>query len=219
MMDLSITQQYLICAVNEKGILSDFRMERKICFIAAGLLDLKLENCILVDKKDITVLAPLPSGRDYLKPLYDFINQSKSVNIEKVVGAYLYSMTEKQFDELFYSVGSTLEGAGLTEAGRAGLFGNRKSYIPATAAINRIIDMVRAELLEGGEVTEDIAALIILLEKSKSLKNYFSGFEQKEMKNKLQEIVNLPEGKVVSDMIEYVDTMISVMTTMFVLFS
>lgn len=44
MQDLSITQEYYICAVNEKGRISDFSTERLVCFVAAGLLDLQLEG-------------------------------------------------------------------------------------------------------------------------------------------------------------------------------
>ncbi len=37
MQDLSITQEYYICAVNEKGPHFDFSTERLVCFVAAGL--------------------------------------------------------------------------------------------------------------------------------------------------------------------------------------
>ena len=39
MQDLSITQEYYICAVNEKGRISDFSTERLVCFVAAGLAE------------------------------------------------------------------------------------------------------------------------------------------------------------------------------------
>lgn len=61
MQDLSITQEYYICAVNEKGRISDFSTERLVCFVAAGLLDLQLEGCLSLDKKNVTVTGP-PSG-------------------------------------------------------------------------------------------------------------------------------------------------------------
>ena len=69
MQDLSITQEYYICAVNEKGRISDFSTERLVCFVAAGLLDLQLEGCLSLDRKNVTVTGPLPAGREYLAPL------------------------------------------------------------------------------------------------------------------------------------------------------
>lgn len=216
MKDLTITQEYLICAVNEKGKISGFSTEKLVCFVAAGLLELQLEKCISIDKKKVNKIGELPVNKKHLKPLYDFINQPKPVNIEKVLEAYNYSITDKRLNELMETVGVALEDMGLAESAKAGVFGNKKSYVPKKEAINRVIDMVRAELLEDGEVTEDIAALVILLEKSKSLKRYFSEFEQREMKNKLKEIVNSPNGKMVKDMVEYVENMIAIMTVIVV---
>ena len=52
MRDLSITQEYLICAVNEKGKISGFSTERLVCLVAAGLLDMELAGAVrLTDKR------------------------------------------------------------------------------------------------------------------------------------------------------------------------
>ena len=77
----------------------------------------------------------------------------------------------------------------------------------------------QAELLEEGEVTEDVAALVILLEQGKCLKPYFSAFEQKEMRDKLQAISQTPAGKAVRDMVEYVENLIAVMTLLVTVFT
>ena len=53
---------------------------------------------------------------------------------------------------------------------KAGLLGKKQGYLPTREAINAVVDLVRAELLEEGEVTEDVAALVILLEQGKCLK-------------------------------------------------
>ena len=74
-----------------------------------------------------------------------------------------------------------------------------KDYIPNANAVHYVVDMIRAEFLEDVEVTEDIASLIILLDKSKLLKTYFSEYEQKEIKKKLKEITNSDTGKSIKD--------------------
>ena len=71
------------------------------------------------------------------------------------------------------------------------------SYVPAKEAIHGVTDMMRAELLEEGEVTEEIAALAVLLERGGCLKPYFSQHEQKEMRARLKEMLNAPNGKLV----------------------
>ena len=45
MKDLSIIQEYTICAVNEKGKFPALSTEKAVCFVTAGILELRLEKC------------------------------------------------------------------------------------------------------------------------------------------------------------------------------
>ena len=63
MRDLTLSQEYLLCAVNEKGRLPHLGVERTVCLVAAALLELQLEGCVAVDKKYVTVTAPLNNRR------------------------------------------------------------------------------------------------------------------------------------------------------------
>ena len=218
MKDLSITQEYLICAVNSKGKISGFGSEKLICLIASGLLELQLEGCIKIDKKKVTVMNNLPEERLYLKPLYDFVNQQKPVKLEKVLEAYNYSFKDRGY-ELVNSIGASLKDLDLVEVTCAGIFGNKNAYIPNSNAVHYVVDMIRAEFLEDVEVTEDIASLIILLDKSKVLKTYFSEYEQKEIKKKLKEITNSDTGKSIKDMVNNVEYMITMMNVLIVAYS
>mgnify|MGYP003226278563 CR=1 FL=1 len=207
MQDLSITQEYYICAVNEKGRISDFSTERLVCFVAAGLLDLQLEGCLSLDKKNVTVTGSLPAGRAYL-------TEKGTMKPEKVMEAYTYSLSDKHIDALMGSVGTSLEEMGLAQALKAGLFGSKTAFAPSKEAINRVVDMVRSELLEDGTVTDEVAALTALLDKSGCLKEYFSKFEQKEIKQRLKEIAASPNGRLVGEMVEYIYNMIATMTVL-----
>ena len=218
MKDLSITQEYLICAVNSKGKISGFGSEKLICLIASGLLELQLEDCIKIDKKRVTVTNNLPDEKLYLKPLYDFVNQQKPVKLEKILEAYNYSFKDRGY-ELVNSIGASLKDLGLVEVTRTGIFGNKNAYIPNANAVHYVVDMIRAEFVEDVEVTEDIASLIILLDKSKLLKTYFSEYEQKEIKKKLKEITNSDTGKSIKDMVNNVEYMITMMNVLIVAYS
>lgn len=72
--------------------------------------------------------------------------------------------------------------------------------------------MMKAELFEDVEITEEIASLIILLDKSHSLKTYFSAYEQKEIKETLTNLTESDEGKMIKSMIEQVESMIVMMS-------
>lgn len=211
MKELSITQKYLICVVNKKGRISGFNTEKQVCFVAAALLDLQLDNCISMDGEKVSVTGELPAEKSYLRPLYTFINQTMPMKIEKVLEEYNGSFTDRRLNELMEAVGGSLEEMGLAETSEAGIMGSKKSYTPTEAALDGVIDGIRAAMLEGGKATEKEAILVTLLEKSKSLKVCFTDCEQREIRNKLKEILNMPNGKMLKEMIEYVDSMTAAM--------
>lgn len=209
MKDLSIIQKYLLCAVSEKGTLSDVSTEKQVCFVAAGLLELQLEGCLSLEGKKAEITGPLPKSRQHLRPLYDFIAEKSPVKIEKIVEAYRIAFTDKRMKELLAAVGGSLAALGLAEEGKAGLLGRKAVYMSDREAVRSVVEELRAELLEEGPVTEDAAALTVLLDKGKCLKPYFSQFEQKEMRRKLKALLDAPEGRLVKAMVEHVETLMA----------
>ena len=209
MKDLSIIQKYLLCAVSEKGTLSDVSTEKQVCFVAAGLLELQLAGCLSLEGKKAEITGPLPKTREHLRPLYDFIAEKSPMKIEKVVEAYRIAFTDKRMNELLAAVGGSLIALGLAEEGKGGLFGTKAVWVPAREAVRSVVEELRSELLEEGPVTEDAAALTVLLDKGKCLKPYFSQFEQKEMRRKLKALLDAPEGRLVKAMVEHVETLMA----------
>ena len=218
MKDLSLTQEYFICAVNDKGKLSGFNVERLVCLLASGMLELQLSGCIRIDDgkkhlltgsgKSVSVAGPLPDEKAFLRPLYDYLNQGKPMKMEKILEDYHYSFSGKRLNALIGSIGESLAQEGLAQSVEPGLFEGVGRFLPSRDAIHRVVDLVRSEILEEGEVTEDIAALVILLEKSGVIREYFSRYEQKDMKERLAAIVKSPDGALVKEMLDYVNGML-----------
>ena len=204
MKDLSIVQKYMVCTVNEKGVFPFASVEeRTLGLVAAGLLELEMEGSISVDGRKVSVSGKLPEHRPYLEPLYAFIQEKQKVKIDVVVDAYNFSWTDKRLKALWNAVGESLVKLEAAAPCKAGLLGKQTGYLPAPEEVRSVVEQMRAELLEDGPVCDDTAALVVLLEQVKCLKVYFSDFEQKAIQKKIKAIVDTPEGKIVKDMMTY----------------
>ncbi|MFQ8984450.1 MAG: GPP34 family phosphoprotein [Evtepia sp.] len=217
MRDLTLSQEYLICAVNEKGTLFTFNTEKLVCLVAAALLELQLEGCAAVDKKFITVTGPLPQEMAHLRPLYDYLNTGKPMQTEKLLEEYTYSVTDAHLNELMAAIGDSLVQQGADDPGEGLPLGRSRATSHPGGHQRRGAPYPRSCWRRGGH--RDVAALVILLEQGKCLKPYFSAFEQKEMRDKLQAISQTPAGKAVRDMVEYVENLIAVMTLLVTVFT
>lgn len=217
-MELSVTQQYMICAMNEKGKISGFNKEKIVCMIASGMLELQMDGCIELEHKRVKIIKELSEEKKYLKPLYDFFNQRRPVKVEKIIDDYNYSSTDKKLRMITEAIEKSLEKKGLVTVTETDTIIKRKNYMPTKKAVHDVIDMVRSEFLNNGEISENIACLAFLLQKSKIINAYFSSFEQKEIRNKLREILNSESGKL-SKKIEYIENVIAMMTVLAAIYS
>lgn len=74
MNDLSITQEYLLCSLSDKGRLPVIGKEVSACILAGGLIELLVDGCIRIDeKKSVDVVGVLKDEQGYLRSLYDWI--------------------------------------------------------------------------------------------------------------------------------------------------
>lgn len=207
MKDLSITQEYMVCTVNGKGTISSYNQKAIACLIVSGLLEMQLSKCISISDKKISVCSELPEHMTYLEPLYNVINQGKPMKVEKAVEAYTIAFTNKKLYALEDAVMESLKEADVVESVKAGLLGNKESYAPKKEIITGIIEKIRAELLEDGEISEDVIALAALMEKTGNLEDYFSKYEQKELKNKVEAIKKSDAGTLAKEMIEHIEAL------------
>lgn len=100
-----------------------------------------------------------------------------------------------------------LKSADAVEPVKTGLLGNKEAFAPKKEAVTGVIEKIRAELLEDGDVSEDVIALTVLLDKSGQLKEYFSKYEQKELKEKLEVIRKSEAGTTVKELLWYIDSL------------
>lgn len=209
---LSIMQQYVVCAVNEKGKISSLDQKRMICLIVAGLLELQMDECIVIAEKKISSKKKPEREKRYLKPLYEYICEKEPVKVDKVVNEFYMSLTGKPFAELLDGVMASLRAQGLTEKVPSGIFGNKENLAPTEKAVDAVVKNLRAELLAEEPVTGETAALVLLLDKGGCLKEYFSKDEMKAMKDELKVLADSKEGKLVADVIQQIEGILTAVT-------
>ena len=169
-----------------------------------------MDDVIESDGKKLSVKKALPEDMRYLSPVYDFIEKKGRVGFRTVVERFSFTLSSKNIDELFDSIGDSLVAAGCVKKEKSGMLGNKNAYIPDAKAVNTIIQNIRAEILEDGELTEDIAALTAILDKTGELMRFFSAYEKKDVKKRLKEIKNDPENKDIAKVINYVEELMMI---------
>lgn len=211
MKDLTISQKYYLCALNEKGRFPALSMEVPVCILAGGLLDLILSNCVAIgENKKMKILDTLNDENRHLSSLYTFIKESKPMKVEKLTSEYILTLRETKLKQLLSDISTSLVEIGYVTPALGGLLGRSPCFIPSSTAVDGIIQNIRAELLDGGAVSEDIIALTSLMHKSNTLKQYFSSYEKDQLKDRLKEIKDTPFNRLVKEMVQYVETVIIV---------
>ena len=210
MNSLSISQKYLLCALSSKGKIPALSFERIIAMAAAGVVDLMIDGVVETDGKKLSVKKPLLTDKSYLSPIYNYIEKKQPVNFKTVIEHFSVTFTGKNSDELIDSIGGPLVTVGCVKQEKRGIFGNKNAYIPDEKAVDNIVQNIRAEILEDGELTEDIAALTVILDKTGALMKFFSAYEKKAVKQRLKEIKNNPENKEIAKVINYVEELMVV---------
>lgn len=212
MKDLSITQEYLLCALNEKGSLQMTSQKVPVCLLVGSIIELLQKQCVKFDEKNrLFVSSELPEELLYLKSLYEGIKNHGHAKPEKMVGEYTMAFTNKKMDALISDIGDVLIQKECVRKESGGMFGKRSRYIPDSNHVDKIVQKVKAELFGDCEVTDETVALVSLLDKSGLLKKYFSKHESRQLKARLKEIKESSTNQFVKQMVDYVDDMIAVM--------
>jgi hypothetical protein len=213
---LSIAQEYLLCSLNEKGKLPLIGKEVPACILASGLIELKIGGSIQIDEKDkVTVTGGLGEDKYYLKSLYDWLQKSSPVKLDKIAREYCLSITEKRLNEIVTDIGTSLVSGGCAVSRTGGFLAGRPDFLPDRDEVDKVIQKIRAELLEDGVMSDETVALVSLLQKGGQIKKYFSGYESKQLKSRLKEIMEEPSNLLVKQTLEYVETTMAALIAVF----
>lgn len=207
MKDLSTTQQYFLCILKKNGKISSFEMEKTTCLAASAVVELLMDDILSLDGKKVLVQAPLPEKKSYLRQVYDIVQKKQPVKFESVVEYFSFNFTDKYMNGLVEDLGESLVELGCVQKEKGGFMNGKTVYIPNESDVDYIVQSIRAELLEDGEISEDIVVLTALLNKSRDLQRYFSSYEKQALKKRLNEIRENPQNELIHKATEYIDTL------------
>ncbi len=213
MVELSLAQEYFLCALGNKGRISSMDLSKMTCLVASGVLELWMDGLVNLDGNQISLQAPLPEEKRYLRSLYELIDKKQPVKMETIAQEYSFTFTDRNINRLMEDIGESLEKKECIRKETGGLFGGKIYYYPDPLVLDGIIQNIRAELLEQGTLSHDIIALASLLDKTGDISQYFSAYEKTDLKARLKEIRTAPEYQVIKTMLDYIELLFIVAVT------
>lgn len=209
MTNLSLTQDYVLYSLTEKGQIPFMNAEAQVCILAAGLLELLDAGCVCVDDcKRIQIATDLKPELSYLESLYLWLKYNKPMTVEKIAEEYSYSLNGKKLRVLTNAVGDSLVELGCATFEKGG-FGKKHYYIPDPDAVDAILDKIQSQILEKKDPDRHTYMLVYLLEKSRQIKRYFSIDDKNQIKIKRREIKKTFTGKLQEQMLFYGDIVVT----------
>lgn len=207
MKNLSTTQQYFLCILKKNGKISSLEMEKTTCLAASAVMELLMEDILTFDGKKLSIQAPLPEKKSYLRQVYDIVAKKQPIKFENAIEYFSFNFTDKYINGLVEDLGESLAELGCVRKEKGGFMNGKTLYIPNEGDVDHIVQNIRAELLEDGEISEDIVVLTALLNKSQDLQRYFSSYEKQALKKRLAEIKENPQNELIHKATEYIDTL------------
>lgn len=203
----SITQEYFALVTDKNGNMPPMHKdESNAGVVVSGFMDLLLNDVITVEKKKITVIKELPEGLRHIGSLYTYLNE-KPRSTDKLMNDYYMNSRLKQF---ITEIGESLVADGVATEGNGGSFGPKTTYISEKNYKDELINTIKTALARDDEITSHDVALIYILNGTKNLNQYFSRHESEELQIRLKEMKKNPQNKQLTEMINYVSDMITI---------
>lgn len=211
MENLSITQKYLLCILNERGRLPSFNETVSSTVFASALFDLILGGQIKIENQIIIPSDSKSEVLEHLKPLLEYIYSFKSISLSSFADKYTVPSTQN-FQSLFTSIGDSLAAQGYTQKSMGGLSGNQAHYIPDKKTVNMIIEGIKTNFETQSTDFDESIIIVTLLEKSGCLKKCFSVKGESDIKKQLRELKSQSSNKHAKEIIDTINNIIITLT-------
>ena len=207
MKDLTLTQDFLLCQINRKGKLDGkLNVMPNFALGIATLYELYLNDNISLTK-EIEIKKEPNKELKHLVLIYDFIKKQKKLELKSVVQKICFD--DKLMKLIFNNCKEQLlTDDYLEEVEVKGFLNTSKiTTIPKAESTDFVIQKIRAEVLEYGEISDNTITLIALLEQTKKLQDYFSKYELDALKSRIKVLKTDEQYKFIFNTIEEIESL------------
>ncbi|KFM99973.1 GPP34 family phosphoprotein [Bacillus clarus] len=189
--ELTIPQEFALLALDRETnkFKAIFRQHVELYTTMACLVEVSLKSKVKFEEDDtVTILDITPTGDKSLDRLLEIIKSEKTKKIKKWA-SYFYNHMFKQREIYKLVIETLVEKEILKVENTEILFViEKKHYVDVDNTHNYIVEKIRAELLEGGNVEFNTVVLVLFLEQKKMLHDDFSDYERKALKQKIEQL-------------------------------
>ncbi|MBK1813738.1 GPP34 family phosphoprotein [Clostridium sp. YIM B02505] len=191
-LELSIAEEFAVLSLLGKDLAKSKKVKignSKIYSIAAIFIELFLEDkVILNENKQVVIKDSNPTGIEYKDTMLQILSSKKVIDFKSWM-QYFYSHSKIRnsiYDSIIKSIEEKKDIQSLSDTSAMGKA--KKQYVDIYNTGDLIIQRIRAELLEEGAIDEKTMYLSLILDSNKLLMSYFSEYEYKAIKNKMNQL-------------------------------
>lgn len=191
--------------------------------LVSMIIEMMLDGNLEVNNKSKVRLTDKIPTSNYNIQLYNAIKEGKFTGILKksdeipfkdIISLVCYSFSNKTMKSIVEPLKEKMvEDELISLEEKKGLFGNKEIIIINDNKFNNVVEEVRAEILENGNLTDDIILLSSLLNATKFLKNIFTKYEKERLESRLKEIKQTEISEKVKIAQDVIDEMSATMAT------
>lgn len=190
--ELSTTEQFIILDLIGKNLIKNNKVKvgnSKIYSIASIFIDLYFKDKIAFNEdQQVIINNSKLTGIEYNDIVLKTITSKKTMSIKEWM-EYFYSHSKLR-DSIYNAIVQSIIKKDALEviSSPSLLNSSKKNYIDSKNIGDFLVQKIRAELLEDGNIDDNTLSLIILLDENKMLMSYFSEYEYKDIKAKIEKI-------------------------------
>lgn len=211
MKNLSLTEEYVLCILNEKESKSILcSKEYAVCIIATSIWELISYKAVkLTNDKNLVINVNFDGTKGYLKYIYDDIKLKESIKVTELVEDYIFNGSNSNLKNIVKSlVEDLVKNNSIKIEKKEGLFKEKEVYIGNVSVINNIIKQIREDILESKNVSAETMILATMLFWSKAHKEYFSKYEAKQIKETVKKIKETEEYLFIKEILDDIQSIL-----------